>query len=393
MLRFALKNLAVRKGKVFLSILSIVFSASVALLAYNVATQVRGGIVDTAGYYDLIIGPAGSSTQLAMNTMFFTDQPLGTIPYSLVEELQENSMVQQAVPFLMGDSYNSARIVGSTPALLEGKELREGEMFSQTFDAVLGAAVAEKYGLKVGDEIVTSHGLTGNGTEHAAQPLRVTGILKTTHTAYDNQIFTSYETVWAVHGHSEEEEEEHDEEEEHVEEGEVCAILVRTRSFNDYYQLSEYYASDASLLVINPATVLREVLENVDVSAKIVYILCGIILGMNVLVISVITLLNLLDAKKEIALMRLIGVSMEKIALMHLIQNGLAGIAAVGISLGVSRLCLVWMSDYVSSMGIVLNAGKVYPAEGWILLLVFAISILPTVACVFSMSRRDGLEN
>lgn len=91
--------------------------------------------------------------------------------------------------------------------------------------------------------------------------------------------------------------------------------------------------------------------------------------------------------------MRLIGVSMEKIALMHLIQNGLAGIAAAGVSLGVSRLCLVWMSDYVSSMGIVLNAGRVYSAEGWILLLVFAISILPTIACVLWMSRRDGLEN
>ena len=57
--------------------MSIVISAGVALLSYNVAQQVNEGIVSTAAYYDMIIGPSGSATQLAMNTMFFTDEPLG----------------------------------------------------------------------------------------------------------------------------------------------------------------------------------------------------------------------------------------------------------------------------------------------------------------------------
>ena len=73
MIRFAFKNMAVRRIKLMLMIISITISAAVALMAYNISCQVRDGIVNTAGYYDIIIGPAGSSTQLAMNTMFFTD--------------------------------------------------------------------------------------------------------------------------------------------------------------------------------------------------------------------------------------------------------------------------------------------------------------------------------
>ena len=54
------------------------------------------------------------------------------------------------------------------------------------------------------------------------------------------------------------------------------------KSFNDYYKLMEVYGANASLLCINPSTVLREVLEQVDLSTQIVYILCAIILLMNI---------------------------------------------------------------------------------------------------------------
>ena len=168
MLKFAFKNMAVRKARLLLVVLSIVISAGVALLSYNVAQQVNEGIVSTAAYYDMIIGPSGSATQLAMNTMFFTDKPLGTIPYEYVEELRESGLTNLVVPFTMGDSYNSARIVGTTPVFLDGKPLAQGEMFDQVYEAVVGSEVARMYGLKVGDDIVTSHGLNTSGAEHAA---------------------------------------------------------------------------------------------------------------------------------------------------------------------------------------------------------------------------------
>ena len=137
---------------------------------------------------------------------------------------------------------------------------------------------------------------------------------------------------------------------------------------------------------------LREVLENVDLSRKIVYILCAVILVMNLFVISVIALLNMYDSRQEIALMRLIGISMRRINLLYLIQNALMGLAALLVSLLTAHLGLLALRGFVASMGIVLNAGHVYPLEWAILLAVFVISILPTMAMNLCIARQDGLR-
>ncbi len=400
MFKFAIKNMAIKKVKIVLIVISIVISASVALLAYNISEQVDDGFKSTAEYYDIIIGPAGSSTQLAMNTMFFTDKPLGTISYEYVEELRADMRINAAVPFTMGDSYNGAKIVGTEPFFLENKTLAEGEMFGEKFECVLGSAVAKKYGLSLGDELITSHGLAEGGHAHESNPLRVVGILKQTNTSYDNVIFTAVETVWATHDHGGEEEhaeEEHVHDEtcdhEHEEHGEICAILVKTKSFNHYNAVKTEYGADSKLLVINPSEVLREVLENVDMSSKIVYILCVIILIMNIFIISVITLLNMYDSKKEISLMRLIGIGMSKINLLYILQNGIIGLISTILAFATSRLCLILMSEFVASMGIVLNSARVYPLELAIMALIFTISVIPTVVCTLNMSRKDGLSD
>ncbi|MBE6774425.1 MAG: FtsX-like permease family protein [Ruminococcaceae bacterium] len=391
MFKFAFKNMAIKKAKIILVVISIVISACVGLLAYNVAQQVDSGFKTTAGYYDMIIGPSGSSTQLAMNTMFFTEKPLGTISYEYVEKLEKDMRVNKVVPFTMGDSYNAAKIVGTTADFLDGKDIKDGTMFTEKFQCVIGAAVAEKYSLTVGSQLITSHGLTGEGHAHESNPLAVVGILKETKTAYDNVIFTPIETVWATHNHSEENHDEH-EEQNHEHHGDVCAILVKSKSFNAYSQLSAEYGENSKLLVINPSEVLREVLENVDMSTTIVYILCIIILIMNIFIISVITLLNMYDSKKEIALMRLIGIGMNKINLVYIIQNGIIGLISTILAFAASRLCLVLMGGYVSSMGIVLDTAKIYPVELMIMAVVFVISVLPTVICTVNMSKKDGVS-
>lgn len=391
MFKFAFKNMAIKKAKIILVVISIVISACVGLLAYNVAQQVDSGFKTTAGYYDIIIGPSGSSTQLAMNTMFFTEKPLGTISYDYVEKLEKDMRVNKVVPFTMGDSYNAAKIVGTTADFLDGKDIKDGTMFTEKFQCVIGAAVAEKYSLTVGSQLITSHGLTGEGHAHESNPLAVVGILKETKTAYDNVIFTPIETVWATHNHSEENHDEH-EEKNHEHYGDVCAILVKSKSFNAYSQLSAEYGENSKLLVINPSEVLREVLENVDMSTTIVYILCIIILIMNIFIISVITLLNMYDSKKEIALMRLIGIGMNKINLVYIIQNGIIGLISTILAFAASRLCLVLMGGYVSSMGIVLDTAKIYPVELMIMAVVFVISVLPTVICTVNMSKKDGIS-
>ena len=99
MLKFALKNMAIKKVQLVLVALSIVISSGIGVLAFNVANQVDEGITDNAGYYSVIVGPAGSNTQLAMNSMYFAESPIGTIPYSVVSELQMDSRITSVIPF------------------------------------------------------------------------------------------------------------------------------------------------------------------------------------------------------------------------------------------------------------------------------------------------------
>ena len=91
--------------------------------------------------------------------------------------------------------------------------------------------------------------------------------------------------------------------------------------------------------------------------------------------------------------MRLIGISMKKINMLYLIQNSLIGLVSTALAFGISRVCLIFMGDYAASMGAVLNLAKVYPMEWIILVCVFLISVLPTLICTFSMSRKDGISD
>lgn len=400
MLKFALKNMAIKKTQVILIILSIVISAGIAVLAYNVATQVDEGITNNAGYYSAIVGPAGSSTQLAMNSMYFTDEPVGTVPYSIVTTLQQDSRVTQVIPFAMADNYNGYGVVGTTPAFLQSKDLRAGEMFAadETLQAVVGSNIAKYNSLEVGDVIYTSH--SANGSDLHTKGITIVGILKESHSSYDNIVFTQLKTLWEMHEHGEQEE--NSAEEHHHTHGTVCAVLVNTKNPGFAMQLVEEYdgkiitaddGDNTTLQAIEPMSVVRDVLNDADDTKYIVFVLCAVILVMNIMIISIITLLNMYHSAKEISLMRLIGISMKRINLLYVIQNGIMGLCAVILAFFVSRGCMVLMNDYVESMGVVLNMSKVYAAEFLILLAVFIISVLPTVIWTFSMSKKDGITD
>ena len=402
MLKFALKNMAIKKVQIILIVISIVISAGIGVLAFNVATQVDEGITSGAQYYSAIVGPAGSNTQLAMNTMYFTDSPVGTIPYSVVSSLQQDQRVDSVIPFAMADNYNGYNVVGTTPAYLKNKSVAKGEMFTstETMQAVVGSNIAKYCDLEVGDLIYTSH--SASGTDTHTQGLTVVGILEESHSSFDNVVFTQIKTLWDMHDHGEEHGE-HEEGEEHQHtHGTVCAILINTKNPGYAMQLVQEYdgkiittedGDNYTLQAIEPMSIVRDVLNDADDTKYIVFVLCAVILIMNIMIISIITLLNMYHSAKEISLMRLIGISMKKINLLYIIQNSIMGLVSVLLAFGVSRICMSLMNGYVESMGVVLNMSKVYPMEFIILLAVFIISVLPTVIWTFCMSRKDSIAD
>lgn len=263
--------------------------------------------------------------------------------------------------------------------------------------AVVGSNIAKYNGLKLGDVIYTSH--SANSSDLHAQGITVVGILAESHSSYDNVVFTQIKTLWQMHDHGGEED--HEEEDHGHDHATVCAVLVNTKNPGYAMQLVNEYdgkiitsndGDSFTLQAIEPMSVVRDVLNDADDTKYIVFVLCAVILIMNIMIISIITLLNMYHSAKEISLMRLIGISMKRINLLYIIQNGMMGLCAVALAFGVSRGCMLLMNDYVESMGVVLNLSKVYGPEFLILLAVFAISVLPTVIWTFSMSKKDSIS-
>ncbi len=401
MFKFAIKNLLTRKSKFLITMIAIFVSTVIVLFSYNVARQINDGMITTATYYDVVVGPNGSSTDLVLSAMFFTGTLSDTVDASVYNEINDSRDVMKIVPIATGDNYKGNKIIGTTRDLLDDKILKDGVMFEEPFEMIIGSNIAKKYNLKVGDDIVAAHGVSESSHSHEKSPYKVTGILEKTYTVYDDVLFTSPESVWNVHEHHDEddvemfsgEHTEHDENEENEEHsehyGEYTALLIKTRNPSAALTLIDDVNKLPGVLAVNPSTVLRSLIESIDTTTVIVYVLCAIIAVMSFIIIYMINLMIMQDLRKDIVLMRLLGLKRKIITEIVLIQNALTSLIAMILSFAFTRIALVFANNVTVKMGVVMNYRKVYSGEYVILVAVFVISMIPTIFGLFKVFRNE----
>ena len=401
MFKFAIKNLLTRKSKFLITMIAIFVSTVIVLFSYNVARQINDGMITTATYYDVVVGPNGSSTDLVLSAMFFTGTLSDTVDASVYNEINDSRDVMKIVPIATGDNYKGNKIIGTTRDLLDDKILKYGVMFEEPFEMIIGSNIAKKYNLKVGDDIVAAHGVSESSHSHEKSPYKVTGILEKTYTVYDDVLFTSPESVWNVHEHHDEddvemfsgEHTEHDENEENEEHsehyGEYTALLIKTRNPSAALTLIDDVNKLPGVLAVNPSTVLRSLIESIDTTTVIVYVLCAIIAVMSFIIIYMINLMIMQDLRKDIVLMRLLGLKRKIITEIVLIQNALTSLLAMILSFAFTRIALVFANNVTVKMGVVMNYRKVYSGEYVILVAVFVISMIPTIFGLFKVFRKE----
>ena len=394
MFKFSIKNLLTRKSKFLMTTIAIIISTLIIMFSFNVAGQINDGIISTASYYDLVVGAPGSSTDLVMSTMFFTGTASDTIDGEIYEELLHNRDVREVVPFATGDNYKGSLIVGTEKSFLATKNLKEGKYFDDAFEIVLGSNVAKENNLSVGDKVIGSHGIAESAHSHENKPYTVVGILEKTHTAYDNTLFTKVDSVWMTHGEHEHEEvvDEVIEEHENHEEQKYTAILVKTSNPSVALNLISELNKKGGVITVNPSTVLRDLLSNIDLVKNIVYVLCAVIGIMSFVIIYMINLMMMQDVKKDVLLMRLLGLQRKNITGIILVQNILVSIVGVCIAFVFTRLSLMLVNNITAAVGIVMNYSKVYMGEYLIMGIVVIVSLIPTLISLVKMFERS-LEN
>lgn len=207
-LRLALQSLFNRRLTAFLTVLSIAFSVVLLLGVEKVRTGARQSFTDTISGTDLIVGPRTGSLQLLLYSVFHIGNATNNITWKSYENILNFPEVAWAVPLSLGDTHKGFRVLGTTKEYFDfyryrsGQKLllKEGAIFQDLFDAVIGSDVAATLRYKIGDQIVVAHGLGSASTAlHKDKPFRISGILKKTGTPVDRTVHVSLEAINAIH--------------------------------------------------------------------------------------------------------------------------------------------------------------------------------------------------
>lgn len=395
MFRYSIKSLLSKKTVSTLFVISICIAISISMLSINISSQIDEGFYQVDKKYDIIVGPKGSSTQLVMSSLFFSDDPLGTIDKECLEYILNQYEVNQIIPLAMADSYNGNRIVGTTAELLDGYKIKEGEIFANDYEIVVGYNIAEEYNLSIGDNLITSHGTSSYEEEHEESPYTLVGILEKTNTSYDNTLFTNVNSVWNAHEYHDHEEEVHNNEE-HEHESEphdhsmgYTALLIKTGNLATANSIEIDLNEDNSVQAINTTKVLRKLVGNIDMSKQVALLLCGIIVILASLLTCIMSFLMLNNCKKDIKLLNFLGMKKRNIYQYIVGQVVILVTISLAISLLINRYVLTIVNNISSYLGIVLDLTKVYPKELYIPVIYIGIIIISTIIYSYISIKKE----
>jgi putative ABC transport system permease protein len=247
-LQIMLEQIRQRSLSTWLTMLSVLLGVAQAVAVMVLRREGQDLFAQTDFGYDILIGPPkGSPLQLTLSTIYHIDVSPGVIPYALYEDMARKTApptglpdcrryVKQAIAFMVGDSYNGKRIVGTSPQMfgfeddggrVQGEsfqyrkgrndELASGRVFQpRRFEAVVGSDAAATGHLVLYDHTLSedenerrhgafraTHGFPGpNEKPDIHKPKwHVVGILKPTHTANDRVLFIPFISLYAIAEH------------------------------------------------------------------------------------------------------------------------------------------------------------------------------------------------
>jgi putative ABC transport system permease protein len=292
--------------------------------------------------------------------------------------------VEWAIPIMMGDGHRGFPVIGTDESYYKNMRFRgdqklvldSGEWFTAESDAVIGSEVAESLGYKLNQSITVSHGVIS----HDEEPLKVKGILKPTGTPIDRGIFVPLVAYSHMHddhetnkttakyiGHDVQEENTkhngHDVHEEntkhnghvaqeadleHLSES-LTAFYLRTknrietlslqREINDY--------KDESLSALIPAQALHDLWRNLSFAERVLRIISYLVLIVGMLSMLLVLLSTLQERRKEMAILRSIGLKSNHLRSLFLMETILLTLAGLCGALFISSLLSLFLGPWV----------------------------------------------
>lgn len=396
--------LKAKKLNSVLNVLLMSLGIAVILVLVLLNAQLQENLNKNKRGIDLVVGAKGSPLQLILANVYHIDFPTGNVKLNEAKALTRNRLISSAIPLALGDNYKGFRIVGTNHDYVNLYEgiIAEGQLWKYNLESVIGAKVAERTGLKVGDTFNGSHGISVADMMHDGDGYVIVGILESNGSVLDNLILTNVESVWSVHDHEQEEESDaeedaHDHKHEKVigtayatglpdgdEEDEITSMLIKFRSPLGAVQLPRYINSNTNMQAASPAFEIQRLFSLLGIGVDLIQVFAYIIIAISGLSIFISLFNALKDRKYDLAIMRTLGASRNKLFL-HVILEGVI-ITSIGGLLGMflghallEGLTLFYdKSEEIGISGLIFAKGEMYVFLYAIIVGIMA-SILPAI--------------
>jgi putative ABC transport system permease protein len=372
MLRFILADLTRFRLGAVVVVLIVALAVALGVAVTLQERALRLGSARAAEKFDLIIGAAGSETQLVLSSVFLQASPLPLMDGNVLKDLDKDPRVAWAAPIGFGDFYGHYPIVGTTTKLVANLApgFADGQVFAHEGEAVIGSAVD----LPIGATVKPLHGTEEEGGHtHTELAYTVVGRLQPSGSAWDKAIMVPIQAVWDIHGlghhHDDGDDDDHDEHDEHEapagdaahdggvedhgghEEHEhhhidadaaidedfdhalpgLPAVVVKPKSIGDAYKLRQQYRHETTLAVF-PAEVLTRLYATLG---DVRQVLSAVAIGAQVLVacaLLLVTVMHVTQRRKQIGALRAFGAPRE--AVFGIVWLELFGLIAIGVAAG-----------------------------------------------------------
>ncbi|WP_439517296.1 FtsX-like permease family protein [Hydrogenophaga sp.] len=351
---------------------------------------------DLAGI-DVVVGAKGSPMQLILAGVFHIDVPPGNIPLAEADELARHPQVEQLIPLSLGDNLQGFRIVGTTPDYPAHYDatLAGGAWWKRPLEAVIGAQVATRTGLQIGQVFEGAHGLGSGGASHGGTPYTVTGVLAPCGCVLDRLILTATESVWRVHddmhagdGMSEAERTELDAALQA--EREITLALIRYRTPMAAVSFPRFVNETTSMQAAAPALEITRLLAMVGVGTQVLQGLTAVLLAVAGLSVFIALWSAVRERQGDLAMLRMLGAPPARVSALLLCEALWLALLACALGLLSAHALTALLGELLSTRhSLSMSGWQWVPAEWWVPALAFSVAVISALLPAISAYRID----
>jgi putative ABC transport system permease protein len=367
LLSLAYRSLKNRKLTSILTLFSLALSVSLWVGIEHIRVGARESFSNTISQTDLIVGARAGSIQLLLYTVFHLGTPTANVSYESYEKIKNHPAVSWTIPISLGDSHRGYRVVGTNEDFYrhyryrqeQRVEFAQGRAPAEVFDVTLGSEVAQRLGYRLGERIVVTHGITSSEgiLDHDDKPFTVVGILRPTRTPIDRSLYVTLEGIEAMHigwkqgapplrglgvpaGRIKNAD---------LRIEQITAFFLRTQARVQTLGLQRQINtfSEEALMAVIPGVALSELWNGISYGEQVLKVvaLFVVIIGLAGMLMALYTSLN--ERRREIAILRAVGVGPLKVMLLLVLESGLLTLAGSFLGIGLVYSLVVVLQPLV----------------------------------------------